>query len=239
MSGRYNTGDELDLLRQIADLRKRVADLESGNRVGVTSIDKGALRVKSGSLEIGTMPQVFFGTGSFSGGVSQGWVFRRDTGASVFDLGGTPGDQFWALRDEQGNVLFGDDTASGQGIASPYIPIPFVPASSTVPADTTTSGSFATLQTSLYIKQHPKVIVEVLCRASDGTTSGEVQLIKATGEVLGLFTVTLGAFAFTVFGPVAVPGAHLAQMELQIQGRRTAGAGTIGARVLGCWALQS
>lgn len=242
MSGRYNTGDDLDLLRQIAELQKRVANLESGNRVGATSIDKGSLRVKTGSLEVGTMPQIFFGLGTFSGGTSQGWVFRRDTGMSVFDLGGNPGNQFWALRDEQGNVLFGDDTASGQGMAKPYLQVPFVPSSITVPTDTTTSATFVGLQSAVYLKQHPQLYALVIVRSSDGTTTGEVQFVKkdTSDEVLGnVFTVTAGLYSFATFGPAPVSGSYLEQMQLDVQGRRTAGAGTIGVRVFACWGLQS
>jgi hypothetical protein len=48
-SGKYNTGKENDLTQQVADILRRLGNLESGNRIGLTSIDRGQLTVQSGA----------------------------------------------------------------------------------------------------------------------------------------------------------------------------------------------
>jgi len=244
MSDRYNDWENTDLMNIVADLKRRIENLESGNRIGNTAIDKGILNVNSGSFTVGTSPQaLFFGTIAYGSGSAPGWIFRRADGSAVFALLGTsPNDQFWAFYDKQQNIIISDDAAAGQGLALPFLPIPFVTHSNIVPELTTTSGTFVAVQTGRFQKQHPKVQVDVLCRASDGTTAGEVRLVDAThgGSVIaGPSTISAGAYALIALGPAAVYGNHTETMEIEVQIRRTSGAGTIGARTFLAYGKQS
>lgn len=230
------TNQPANLLDRILRLERELAEVRKRSGLG-SAVSRGSFRF----LDEGGNERIYFGTGTFSGGTSSGWVMRRQNGTSVFDLGGNPADQFWALRDENGGILISDDAATGQGLARPWLPIPFASHSATVPTDTTTSGTFAGLLSARYTKQHPKLRALILCRASDGTTTGEIRLMKTAGPVQigNTITVNLGQYALLTIGPADVPGSHMEDMELEVQGRRTAGAGTIGARMFGCYAQQS
>lgn len=239
MRGRYNA-NEPSLTELVAQLQKRVADLESGNRIGATSIDKGNLVITNGALKVGNA--VYFGYVTTGSDATMGWIFRRADGSPVFSLqGNNAADQYWAMRDNVGNIIFSDDGDSNVGIGRPWLPVPWVPSSGpTPPTETTTSGTFTALLSSRFIKQHPKLYAQVLVRASDGSTSGEVQIaVSNGGDVIGnVATVGLGYYGLvTITGNLT--GAHMTELELEVQARRTAGAGTIGVRMFGCYARQS
>lgn len=242
---RYTTEDPNDLIQQLKELTKRVENLESGNRIGATSIDTGTFRVSSGEMVVGgvNFPQiVFFGLITYGGDPAPGWIFRRGDGTAAYALlGSSPTEQFWALYDNQENIIFSDDGVTNQGIGRPFMPIPFTEHSNTVPVLTTTSGTFTAVQTGRYQKQHPKVQVDVLVRSSDGSTTGEVRLWNGTRNelVAGPNTITAGLYGLSTLGPAAVNGNHMDTMELEIHIRRTAGAGTIGARTFMAMARES
>lgn len=246
--GRYNT-DGVDLIREIASLRKRVEDLESGTRASSTSVDTGNFTVKSGTFKVvnpSTGQSIIYmgNLATVAGGwASQGWLYRRGNGTHAFALYGPDDEsQFWALYDESGNVIISEDSGAGQGLARPWLQIPFVDSTSvSAPTATTTSSTYTALQTSRYRKQHPKIRAYILCRASDGTTEGEVRVgIGGSPEVqIGAnITVTAGMYSAQIITG-DVPGAWDAEMELEIQARRTAGAGNIGVRVMGAWGRQT
>lgn len=225
---RYNTSDETDLVQQIADLKRRISVLEAANRAGATSIDKGTLVARH------TNGNAVFEAG-FVSPTTDGWGFaarRADGGLAWFVYSEEDGDGFWAGLDKQGNILISEDGASGQGLALPYLPFVWETGVS-VPSgtETTTSGSFTSSHTAVYLKQHPKVIVMALVRSSDGSTTGEIRLLNTTmGEQIGTTqSIVAGEFSFKIIdGPIS--GTHLQSMQLDLQIRRTAGAGTIGAR---------
>lgn len=149
---------------------------------------------------------------------------ERGQGADVYDLAG--------------NLLLGDDAVSGQGLTRPYIPLPMLPASTAMDV-TTTSAVFVDLWVGVIYKQHPLVLAYPLVRASDATTSGELQLYDATGAavLVNPVVVGLGFSGYKLLGPVALPGGHLAARTISLQARRTAGAGTIGGRLACCYGL--
>lgn len=245
--GRYNT-DDVDLVREIAALRKRIDDLEAGRRSTATAVDAGNFTVKSGTFRV-TNPNtgnnvIYMGTITTGGGwASQGWLYRRGNGTHAFALYGDDDDaQFWALYDETGNIIFSEDSGAGMGIGRPWLPLAFVDSTSvSAPTATTTSASYTALQVCRYRKQHPKVRMYVLCRASDGTTEGEVRLGLGGSPATQIgqnIIVTAGMYsAATITGDV--PGNFDDEMELEVQARRTAGAGTIGVRVMGAWGRQT
>jgi hypothetical protein len=63
--GRYNTPDSSELLRIIADMNRRLKNLESGNRIGFTSVDAGSLIDNTG-----TTATAIAGSGSTSNAVT-------------------------------------------------------------------------------------------------------------------------------------------------------------------------
>jgi hypothetical protein len=242
--GRYTYGEDTDLIAQIADLKRRVQNLESGNRIGATSIDKGALTIldpadgsilfQAGELTTASYPDAL------------GMIARRRNGSPALATFTIPdGGGFSAVYDKQVNIIVSDDGASGQGLARPWLPISFVFPGSVVPSgsETTTSATFATVLEAKYQKQHPRFYAYILLRCSDGSTSGEIQLAKNDGTLVGDIiqgptAIPLGYFGFgTLLG--SVPGGFGEEMNIDIMLRRTAGAGTVGVRVMGAWGIQS
>src|SRR5690242_13433682 len=113
--GRYNKGPE-PISNVVADHDRRLKALEAGSRTGNTAIDRGAFTVRNGTFQVGTAPSVYFGPVSGS----SGWQFKKDDGTLVFEVNGSPGNQFWDFRDDNGHFILSDDTASGFGLANPY-----------------------------------------------------------------------------------------------------------------------
>lgn len=246
-TGRYNTGKDDILSEQVADLKRRVADLESGNRIGSTSIDRGTLRVNSGSFQVGDPYQLYFGPVLQGSDVTPGWIFSRADGTIVWTLSGSAADeQFWSFRDNDNNIIVSDDGFSDQGLARPYIPIVFAENSTFAFNVNTTSATFVGLWNARHKKQHPRVRVEALVKCSDGTTGGEIRLFNNTAGVQIGTTVTIGLGAFQIFvlgpaeiNPVPTTAGHLVMQEIEVQVRRTAGAGNIGVKIYQAYGEQS
>lgn len=247
--GRYNT-DEVNLVDEIARLRKRVEALESGSRAGSTSVDNGSFTVKNGLFRVQNPNNgnfvIYMGNVTNVGGgdwASQGWIYKRGNGTTAFALYGPDDEsQYWALYDEAGNIIVSEDAGAGQGLARPWLPLQFVDSTSvSAPTATTTSASYVALQTTRYRRQHPKIRAYILVRASDGTTTGEVRVgLGGSPDVqIGAnIIVTAGMYSGAVIEG-DVPGTWDQEVELEIQAKRTAGAGTIGVRCMGAWGRQS
>jgi len=231
--GRYNT-EQPNVSQIIADLKRRVERLEAGNRAGYTSVDKGSLNVKSGSMTIGQ-------SATFEEGGSPSVAFYRSDGSVAFTVDSPDTHQAWALYDGVGNVVVGDDKTANQGLLRPWMPLVWTTHSNIVPTINTSSGTFTGLQSSVFFKQHPQVYIEVLCYCSDGTTAGELRVMVAgsTQQIGATQTITAGYYGLVYVGPTPVPGRHLGQVELEVQVRRTAGAGTVGVRVWDSYGMES
>jgi hypothetical protein len=140
------------------------------------------------------------------------------------------------------------DQATGQalvqqdvsfGLVRPYIPWNvFDAASETNPPKTTTSGSFTTLWVAAIEPQHARIRVRF--RAVTGAaTAGEVRLVdRATGAVLiggGPYAIgTASTVEDNIDGTLVNPtlsGAG-APMKVDIQGRVTSGANTLGLLIV-------
>lgn len=247
--GQYSPGSDRDLLmEEIRQLKKRLAALETAAPLRNASIsDGGQLVVKDRDGEtlilIGRSddPEL----NAPDGNPQMLFQLFRSTGEvalEMFDpLPQVDGfQQFLAIRDRVGNAIVADDTTSGQGLSRPFIGIPFGEYIQ-APTSTTTSGSFVTMQRATIYKQHPRLLVKLLAQASAAGTTGEVRLWNSTtGEQIGsTMTVGSGAFIEGFLGPGAVSGAHEDPLDIDVQARRTAGAGTIGTRVLTAWGYPS
>lgn len=109
-----------------------------------------------------------------------------------------------------------------------------------VPTQTTTSGSWTAVQRASHIRQHPMFRASVVVNTESGTT-GEVRLWNATlGEQVGS-TITVPASTFQVYEipATALGGAHMDTVNIELQLRRTGGAGTIGAYVTAAFGVRS
>lgn len=241
MTARYNTGPD-SLSKIIADLSKRIDNIEAGNRISYTSIDSGSMKVVGGNFSVGDPYHVYFGNVTVGLETTAGWIFRRADLSQVFVLQGNgTADQFWAMYDNLGNIIISDDGFTDQGLARPYIPLP-VARHSNLTFDTTTASTTMTgLYTLRFYKQQPRVRVMMVVKSSDGSTPGEIQLYNVTRDeiIQGPDVVTAGTTTFMDFGPSAVTGNHMEDLTLEIQARRTAGAGTIGIIVMGAYGQQS
>ena len=241
---------------QIRDLQKAVAELQAivSRRGKLNVVQGGTLDVLEADGdpvarigEIGGVTairlyypsgQLAFYSGQVVGGVAT--YLYRDDGTTAFSVYGAPGQpQFAAIHDRSGNQVVTDDTTSGLGIAVPYIPFgPF--SSASVPADVTSSGTFTTLQSSVGYKMNPRVTMQILGRASDGSTAGELRVIDEGGNQIGsTITVAAGAFQYYTVSATALLGAFKASKVLSIQGRVTSGPGTIGVRGIYAIGIQS
>lgn len=227
-----------DLTSRIRALEQQVRDLQRGRTLNGTVMSQGSMDVQTPD------GHTIWRVGAFEvdGNLVYGVAGFRYNGSIAFWSFDTPsGGGYTSLWDEAGNICVSTDTISGNGLATPYLPIPFVSNSTVVPTDTTTSGTFATLQFAKHKLQHPKLWAFVLCRASDGSTSGEVQVLVGGNALGAAQAIGLGEYGYKTFGPTAIPVAytHLGAVDIEIQARRTAGAGTIGVRVVGAYGQQT
>ncbi|MGW4648033.1 hypothetical protein [Kitasatospora sp. NPDC004289] len=169
----------------------------------------------------------------------QGLLVRREDGTlalSVWSASGS-GAQPVQVFDKNGQILFADDITAG-GLARPYLSTDAWFSATAAPTDTTSSGSFVTLQHLMWKRHHPRVTAGYLVQTSVGTT-GEIRLTDdAANVVAGPISISSGTFTWSsVTG--TLPGTFLMDTNLHWQARVTGGAGTIGVRGLSTWGVQS
>lgn len=191
-------------------------------------------------------PVFFVGEGGMSDGSGRMQaiveMLRQDGSLALIlaDLGTAFGhtiQQALQWFDRLGNIVFADDTLSGQGIARPYLAFgAFVNAA--VPSATTTSTTFVNLQTLVGYKQHPRITGQILVYADSGTT-GTIQLVDQASNVLYTTNLTSGQFGYVEYGPVALAGTHELPISLNIQGKVLTGAGKVGASGGSPFGIQS
>jgi hypothetical protein len=240
--------------RRMQHLQRQIDQLAAARSADATQIGAGGITITAGGSVrivdtsgttiaiIGTLPSPFYDRAD--GSAQSGIIYYREDGSTAMVLGDgnatvPPFQQSLQIYDRGGATIVADDTNSGQGLARPYLTFGAF-ADNTAPTLTTTSATFATIQTLIGYKQHPNITAQILCRSSDGTTTGEARLVDQGGTQVGA-TVTIPASDFTyhTISPAAVAGAHLAQISLNLQIRRTAGSGTIGARGVSAIGVQT
>lgn len=160
------------------------------------------------------------------------------TDLAVFRTDESFGTSLQNIYDSGGRIMLGNDAASGQGLARPYIPGTFYPTRYADMTVATTSATFETLFATTIYKQHPKVAVGLNATMDTAGTTGEVRVL-VNGTPLGP-TVPAG-FVITgsIFGPGAVAGAHMASLQVEIQGRRTSASGALRVQPSYLIGLQS
>jgi hypothetical protein len=232
---------EIPLERQfeerIKTLERQVDALNSARPLRSATIDDpGTLKVRKNGqdlLHVGKLP----GT---NGGLA-GLVVYREDGTLAFIVGAyAAGEQYAALQDRSANVIVSDDALSGEGLARPYIPIPFGDGDASHWGGTS-SGTFLALYTGFAYRQHPKFtgIVQVL---ADAGTSGELELWDATNSVqLDVQSIAAAESSYKTFSGVDITStsALYGLMSLQWRVRVTGGAGSIHVNPVFCTGIQS
>lgn len=232
-----------DIMRRLRDLERMVRELTAGRRLEAASVGRGGIVIKDGGslrvLDRDGTPIAWMG--AFGDDDESGFVLRRAGGELAFGVYGN-GDAsgFAAMYDLSGQYIVTDDVASGRGLARPYIPVQV--GEVTAPTATTTSGTFVDLAAGMMSIQHPVLYAYLLVRASDATTAGEVRMVLDGNPVGSVVPVAAGAYAYVSAGPAALPDNSYnygALRGLTVQARRTAGAGSVGVRVLSIIGLES
>lgn len=154
---------------------------------------------------------------------------RREGGTDVlYTYTAASGRQYWALTDNAGEIVIGDDADSGQGIARPWIPVPV----QTVIFDhlpSTPSTTWEPLQTTGWRpKQHPFWEATITHSVTAPDTTGQARLLLDGAQVGPTIPVGWNS-DWTYVGPFPVPGTHMSHHLLELQARRTAGTGRVGA----------
>lgn len=181
-----------------------------------------------------------------------GFTLSREDGSVAISVSQAfPGAAQQELRlfDRFGNEMLTEE-AIGSGLAYPVFPLIFEPVLATagtvnagpygfeVP---TTSASFVTVFRTTLARNNQFGTVKLRIAASDTTTSGEARLINvATGDHLGQFlagpytgTRAVGSTGYTEVSlpSLVIPGNPWDPIEIAVQARRTAGAGTLRVAV--------
>ena len=163
------------------------------------------------------------------GSVQKGWILRRDSGepAASCKTNVVGGLQSWDWDSRVGDGIVSDDAVSGDALATPWLPL-----GAFMPADATRwPSTAAAIYTDIYVlgnyRQHPKLLVFGYVYAPVGT-NGSIR-VTVGGTVLGTPVAIVGSGAVVSFqiGPVAtVPGWHT-YLDIRLQAKVTAGAGTL------------
>lgn len=245
------------IVREIKALKEDIRSLKSGRKIlNNAAIDQGGIQIiKGGSLKvvdtdgieiarIGALPSPAFDKAD--GTPQPGLRLLREDGSTALFLGDLnpgvpPFQQSLQLIDRGGNVVFADDTnGGGVGLARPYVPAG-VFEDITAPAATTNSAAFVGLQWADSFQQHPKVTASILVQTSAGT-AGQVRLTVGGVQIGSALSVPAASFGqFTIPASAWPVGSYafLQRVTVQIEGRVTAGTGTIGVRGLGLWGVQT
>lgn len=227
------------------DVNKRVSKMERNPRLGNSSIDSGGLSVRSGNFSYvdPSSGQMLVRFGDVGAPLLRGWIFRRLNGFPAFYINGTPGgDQFWTLVDMQGNFVMSDDIGSGQGIATPYIPLFGISLPRlTNPEATTSTTAFVGMYRIHGVKQQPKISTDFVATTPNGVTA-EVQIVDLNRGS----TVIAGPLSISANTPMtyfqmtgAIQGGHLSGIILEVQMRVASGVGTVGMSYVDAFGRQT
>jgi hypothetical protein len=222
------TNQPENILSRIRDLEKQIKELRARTLAGAV-ISHGALEVRDP-----TDGHVIMRTGvwDYGGGPVPGFaIFRNDGSTAFWSFDTGAGNGYLTIYDEQQNEVIRPDTVAGQGLATPYITDPATPWSRvTTPPETTTSGTFVALWRLHRVKQHPRIRVQMVVK-NGADTAGEIRLTVAGNVVSLVLTPPAGTYAYmSLYG--TIPGAHWADVHVDVEARRTAGTGSVGVEVV-------
>jgi hypothetical protein len=223
-----------NLLTRIRDLERQVRELRRGSLYNA-AISQGGLEVRTPDGDV----ILRAGEMEVAGQVAYGLAVYRRNGtlqARFFDTPGGGG--YFAFFDEAGNVVMSNDTVSGRGLATPYIPWHWTPWSEVVtPPLATTSAAFEVLARCHAQAQNPRLRVLLIVK-SDADTTGEIVLAVAGVPISPVLEVQVAANNYLwLHGDL--PGNHLDVGYVDLQARRTAGTGAVRATIAWTSGVQS
>lgn len=149
--------------------------------------------------------------------------------------------QFWAWYDRNGNLLLGDDTTSGRGLARPYIPYGVTNENGSDFVTPTSTASFTDAHWISGWVQNPRMKVPMTVIAPS-TGAGEVQILDdASGQVVaGPTTVPINTQIAPFYEFNVDPTFNMWEYHyFRVQTRRTSGTGNIQSRVWSAYGVQS
>ena len=228
----YNTPE--DLLEEIRELRGRIERLERAPRAGSTSVDTGTWQIKNAAGTIlgyiGVQPQGDIGVS-----------FYRSSGKKALEIAGlfNGDDQLFRLYNRAGEVIGGDQAFSNNGFAGYHTTIVTEVGSNGVAVTSTSWYPTHEIETQFF-NTAQTMFFRAYC--SDATTAGEVRCVDEFGNQLpGFFmaidpvVIPAGTTTWTKFDTRNNSGSNWyyisrtlgADINFQLQARRTAGTGTI------------
>ena len=206
----------------------RNARISGGN--GITVGDGGKFRVEY-PAEQGSGPMLYVGnivgieTGAYQG---TGLLLQAPDGTDMMVVRSDAefGTTMHNIYDSGGRIIFGNDAASGMGLARPYIGGTLHRKRFTNWDVETTSTTFETLYHTRMRKQHPKLAAGVMASTTVTGATGEVR-VMVNGLQLGAVSPVAFVAGFHEFGPEPVSGDHLGTLDVEVQARVTAGAAAV------------
>lgn len=234
------------LFERIGQLvEQKLGQLLRSGMLRSASIGEGGLTIRGGFLRLrnaaDTGDQFLIGAvdpPQPDGTPQPGWMVRRADGTLVlllrdaFPVNGPGGvDQALTWLDRSGNTVLSDDTDSGQGLARPYVGGMFGRSRYADMTVSTASATFETLWETRITKQQPRLFVHYRATMDTAATTGETRVLVDGVE---LDTVETEGFSIAhryALGPVA--GAHMSDLIVEIQGRRTSATGQLRVEAYG------
>ncbi|MET9647573.1 hypothetical protein ACFZB6_09045 [Streptomyces syringium] len=225
------------LIDQVGQLRKELAELRKRVGIGNATISGGVFTVQRDGavrmVDAAGNEVLYFGP---DGTGRQVIRIARDGGRPVLHTYPTlSGQQHWALSDRSGGFVVSDDTGSGDGLATPWIPVAFEKVRfADMPS--VTNASFETVWEANFQRSHPCVELYTVDGCDDGTT-GEGRVV-ITDPVTGRAVVagswgSGGGPVRARRGPYALPGrCYAGPVRVAVDYRRTGGGGKVYAVVM-------
>lgn len=227
-----------DLWRTVRELQRDLREFVASRRGERMSNVKVYTSAGTLILETGTMPYTHA-----DGSEQQGIRMYREDGVLIASVQAQPSvtgtdRQSWTLYDASGNAILGDDPIAGAGLAGPYVPFAFGRSWYLDWAGTNSAGFVDVYQTTIY-KQHAMAVIQIAHSNDVAAATGQVRLTingTATGSTIG---TTFSGGTVSTIGPVALPGAHRASLDLRIQARLASGTGNVRCEIQGAWSIKS
>ncbi|MGW1489773.1 hypothetical protein [Streptomyces sp. NPDC002402] len=244
----------LDILDRIRALEREVRTLTGRAQIrpALNEITNGLVKIaEGGSLEVYAPDGTgLFGVGQFGpfynhtdGTPQQGVVMQREDGTTAFTVRAIPAalgvnDQAVSIWDRSGHQVLSDETTTGWGMGTPYLPMPFQVLSGD---DVVTSSSFVNRWFATVPAQQPVAAILVEFGAGGGSTC-EIAVQYRTadeGDFTTVATASVTAPATAIawdtkwFTFPLHRASYLLQTFFRVQVRQKSGSSGVRVNVLG------
>lgn len=223
-----------DLLTRIQELERQVRELRRRTLFNA-AISSGGLEVRTPDADVvmraGQLPD--------ADPDAYGVEMRRRDGTLQARFWDTPGGGgWWALHDEAGTICVSNDSASGRGLATPYLAWNWLPWSEVItPPLTTVNATFEVVARCHAQLQHPRIRLLVIAK-TEADTTGEAVLVQGSTIISNVLNIPAAANNYFWLEAV-VDGPMFAVGYIDLQARRTAGAGTVRLAIASVAGVQS